>query len=93
MPVGEYVVTPSGTVSYRSLYFSPLKLDRYDIPAYVLVNADLTVTPANGTWSLSIWGRNIFDKHYDLTRNFFTTSNIAQPGRPATYGIRAGFRY
>jgi outer membrane receptor protein involved in Fe transport len=90
---GDYVLTPSATASYRSTYYSPLHIARFDIPGYVLVDADLTLRPAKGGWSASLWGRNIFNKSYDLTRNFFTSANIAQPGRPATYGVRVGFHY
>ncbi len=92
IPFGDFFVTPSSTFSYRSLGYSPLKIDRFNIPHYWLVNADLTVGPQDGRWSLAVWGRNLFDKDYDLTRNFFTTSNIAQPGRPRSYGVRAGFK-
>ena len=36
-----------------------------------------------------MWGRNIFDKSYDLTRNFFLpSSEVAAAGEPTTVGIR-----
>jgi outer membrane receptor protein involved in Fe transport len=92
VPVGSYTVTPSATASYRSHGFSWLG-SRFDIPSYVLVNADLSFGPEKGGWNLALWGRNIFNKQYDLTRNFFTSSNIAQPGRPVSYGVRASFNY
>jgi iron complex outermembrane recepter protein len=41
-----------------------------------------------------LWGRNIFDKSYDLTRNFFLqTSEVAAAGEPATIGIRVTYKY
>ncbi len=42
---------------------------------------------------MALWGRNIFDRDYDLTRNFFTSADIAQPARPASYGIRISAEY
>jgi iron complex outermembrane receptor protein len=60
-----------------------------------LANANLSVSPASGApWTLTLWGRNIFDKAYDVTRNFFLpTAEIAQAGEPATFGIRASYKF
>ena len=57
------------------------------------MNAEIGIGPADDAWGVALWGRNILDKGYDLTRNVFTTSNVARPGTPATYGVRASFRY
>ena len=92
LPVGRFVLTPTASASYRSRYYSWLGA-RYDIPRYWLVDAELALTPAHGAWSAALWGRNILDKNYDLTRNFFTSANIAQPGRPASYGVRFGYQF
>jgi outer membrane receptor protein involved in Fe transport len=89
---GDYVVTPGVNYSYRSTYTSWLG-SKYDVPQYWLFNADLSFRPASGRWSATIWGRNIFNKEYDLTRNFFTSADIAQPGTPATYGVRLSLTY
>lgn len=91
-PVGDFVVTPSATFTYRSKY--PSWLGRtYDIGAYFVTNAEVSLAPADGKWTLSIWGRNIFNEKYDLTRNFFTSADIAQPARPVSYGVRFGLKY
>jgi outer membrane receptor protein involved in Fe transport len=43
---------------------------------------------------VTLWGRNIFNRDYDLTRNFFlNTANVAQAGNPATFGIRFNYKY
>lgn len=89
---GDYRVTPSASFSYRSRGYTWLGT-RYEIPPYTLVNADVSFGPEDGSWYVALWGRNIFNVHYDLTRNFFTGANIAQPGRPATYGVRLSVRY
>ncbi|CAN5396703.1 TonB-dependent receptor [soil metagenome] len=97
IPAGDFLVTPSASASYRSKAISWLDLLKpgfdFAVPSYVLVNADLSFGPEKGGWTLSVWGRNIFNKEYDLTRNFFTNANVAQPGRPATYGVRANFNF
>jgi iron complex outermembrane recepter protein len=64
------------------------------VDSYWIANANLTFSPNNGPWSIGVWGRNIFDTEYDLTRNFFLPGiNIAAPGRPATFGVRIGVTY
>jgi len=95
IPAGEYLITPSASISYRSKALTWLDLLRPGIgfatPARTLVDADLAFGPSSHKWTAALWGRNIFDKKYDLTRNFFTSSNVYQPGRPATYGVRVSF--
>jgi len=46
------------------------------------------------SWTVTLWGRNILNKSYDVTRNFFLPgTEIAQAGEPATFGIRVNYRY
>ena len=92
MPVGGYVLTPSTTFSYRSKYPSWLG-ETFDIDPYFVANAELSIAPEDRAWSVALWGRNIFNEEYDLTRNFFTSAEIAQPARPASYGIRFSADY
>jgi len=87
MPVGHHVVSANATFSYRDRYPSWLG-PTYDVKAYWLANAELSVAPESRAWQVAFWGRNIFNQKYDLMRNFFTSADIAQPGRPRTYGVR-----
>ncbi|PZU57188.1 MAG: TonB-dependent receptor [Sphingobium sp.] len=97
IPAGEYLVTPSASISYRSKAITWLDLLRpgvgFAVPSYTLVDGDLALSPASRKWTVALWGRNLFDKDYDLTRNFFTSSNVYQAGRPRTYGVRASFNF
>lgn len=91
--VQNYAVELGGDYSYRTTYFSHFG-STYDIAPYFLANAHLTVTPGDGPWSLTLWGRNIFDRSYDLTRNFFVTGdNIGAAGEPATYGATISVKF
>ncbi len=66
----------------------------YNIHAYWLFNANLTLTPDHGPWEVALFGRNIFDQKYDVERNFFLGGiNIAAPGTPATIGVRLSLKY
>jgi len=89
----DAVLTAETNYSYRTEYFShfgPL----YDISGYWLVDASLTLTPADAPWTVALIGRNIFDKRYDLTKNFFVGGdNIAAIAPPATFGVRASVKF
>jgi iron complex outermembrane receptor protein len=94
---GDYKLTAESNYSFHDTYsqFYLLGSNDFTIPKYWLANANLSVSPASGApWTLTLWGRNIFDKAYDVTRNFFLPSaEIAQAGEPATFGIRASYKF
>ncbi|MBY0233559.1 MAG: TonB-dependent receptor, partial [Burkholderiaceae bacterium] len=97
----------AGDYSYRSKYESCLNLlnvdkglNTYDIPAYWLANARLEITPTGSPWQVSVSVQNLFDKKYDLTRNFFGNRpgtkddlNVAAAGQPRSYGVTLSYAY
>ena len=102
-----YELKLAGDYSYRSKYESWLNrlnvdkgLNTYDIPAYWLANARLEIAPANSPWQLTLSVQNLFDKKYDLTRNFFGNRpgtkddlNVAAAGQPRSYGVTLSYAY
>jgi iron complex outermembrane recepter protein len=95
--VGGYKVTAESNYSFHDTYsqFYLLGSNDFTIPKYWLANANLSLSPASGApWTFTVWGRNIFDKGYDTTRNFFLPgTEVAQAGEPATFGIRVSYKY
>ena len=95
--VGNFSVTAESNYSFHDTYsqFFLLGSNDFTIPKYWLANANLSLAPASGApWAVSLWGRNIFDKSYDLTRNFFLpSSEVAAAGEPTTIGIRLSYKY
>jgi iron complex outermembrane receptor protein len=95
--VGAYKVAAESNYSFHDTYsqFYLLGSNDYTIPKYWLANANLSLSPASGApWTVALWGRNIFDKAYDVTRNFFLPgTEVAQAGEPAAFGIRVSYRY
>ena len=89
---GDFLVSPSVTWNWRSRQYTWLGT-LYEVPPYQVVNAEIGLSRKDGKWNAALYGRNILNEKYDLTRNFFTSANIAQPARPASYGVRLGFRY
>jgi iron complex outermembrane receptor protein len=85
-------ITTEANYAYRDEHPSWLGT-KYDVEAYWLANASLSLAPQGADWAVTFWARNLFDQDYDLTRNFFTSADIAQPGRPRTLGIRLNWQY
>ena len=95
--LGAFSVTLESNYSFHDTYsqFFLLGSNDFTIPKYWLANANLSLAPASGApWTVTLWGRNIFDRSYDLTRNFFLpTSEVAAAGEPTTIGIRLAYKY
>jgi iron complex outermembrane recepter protein len=95
--IGAYSLTAESNYSVHDTYsqFFLLGSNDFTIPKYWLANANLSLSPASGApWTVTLWGRNIFDKSYDITRNFFLpTSEVAAAGEPTTVGIRLTYKY
>jgi outer membrane receptor protein involved in Fe transport len=95
--VANYKVTAESNYSFHDTYsqFYLLGSSDFTIPTYWLANANLTLAPADAkSWAITLWGRNIFNKYYDATRNFFLPgTEIAQSGEPATFGIRLNTKF
>jgi len=88
--VGAHLVQAHLSSSYRDrqvasrLIFSPA----YDVSPYALFNATLSWTRLGAPWTVELWGRNLLDREYDLTRNFFINAQVAARGAPAMGGLR-----
>lgn len=92
--LGAYNLQPEINYSFHDKREPLLLGHTYDIAAYWLANASLTLTPKDGPWEVSLYGRNIFNQKYDLERNFFISGiNIAAAGEPATVGVRLAYKY
>ena len=86
--LGNYTLTPEADYSYRSTYHS-LFGQLYNVSGYTLVNAGLTLKPDNSRWSVTLFGQNILNRQYDVTRNYFVDGDdVALAGLPATWGLR-----
>lgn len=94
--LGGYRLTAESNYSFHDTYsqFFLLGSTQFTIPRYWLANANVSLAPAGGPWIFTVWGRNIFSRQYDITRNFFLPgTEVAQAGEPATLGIRFSYRY
>jgi outer membrane receptor protein involved in Fe transport len=92
--LGSYDLTAETNYAFHDKAKPVLLGPTYNVDSYWLANVNITLTPHDGPWSFGLWGRNVFDEKYDLTRNFFLPGiSIAAPGDPATWGVRIGLKY
>jgi outer membrane receptor protein involved in Fe transport len=92
MPVGAYTLTAQTDYAYHGTLDPVLLGPNFRVKDYWLVNATLTL--GQGPWSVGLYGRNLLNQHYDLTRNFFLGGiDIASPGRPRSFGVRGRYSF
>ena len=88
--LGGYRLTAGIQLQLHDTYSQFFLLGSSDspIPNYWLANANLSLSPASGApWTVTLWGRNIFDKAYDTTRNFFLPgTDVGRRASPPRWG-------
>jgi iron complex outermembrane recepter protein len=66
----------------------------FNTAAYWLANARVELAPVDGKWSATLYVRNLADKKYDTTRNFFDLPlPVAAAGAPRTFGVQAKYEF
>jgi iron complex outermembrane receptor protein len=74
--------------SWRSSFYTAVSDSRFTlVPSYGIGNARLGVRLDDGRYDLSVWAKNILDKHYFQTLSIVATGLItANLGDPRTFG-------
>jgi iron complex outermembrane recepter protein len=66
----------------------------FNTPAYWLANVRFELAPVDAKWSATFYVRNLADKKYDTTRNFFDLPlPVAAAGAPRTFGVQAKYEF
>lgn len=89
---GAGTLTLFGAVNYRSMTdFNQFGFTQFQQPAYALVDARIKWTAPGGTFSLSGFAKNLFDKDY--VRNIASFTSITAPAYLATHpeGTATGY--
>jgi len=73
-------------------YTDPSNVEPFVLDSYGLWNARVTLTPVSEAWEVSLWGKNLTDKEYQVQSNL----NLLQThrytwGAPQMYGISAKY--
>jgi len=73
-------------------YTDPSNVEPFVLDSYGLWNARVTLTPVSEAWEVSLWGKNLADKEYQVQSNL---NLLATPrytwGSPQMYGISAKY--
>ena len=106
VPVGRYRLKGEANYSYHDKYDQLFLLEavnasaqltgppQFQIDAYWLANASIELSPVSGAaWTVALWGHNITNQRYFLTKNFFLPNdNIGAAGQPATFGVHVAWK-
>ncbi|WP_243429683.1 TonB-dependent receptor [Acetobacter sacchari] len=91
--LGNYTLTTGMNYSLRSTYRS-LFGTLYNVAGYTLWGATMSFSPKSKHWTIAAFGNNIFNKQYDVERNYFVNGDtVALSGMPATWGVQASVNY
>ncbi len=83
-----------GEISYRSSSFIRVE----NTPNFIhqnltLVNMSVGIEDTDGTWRVSLWGKNIFDTAKEVLSFDFLGTDYAHLNAPRTYGIGLSIKY
>ncbi len=84
----------SANVSYNrqgKLFWAPDNA-QFENP-YGQLNARVTLTPNQGKFTMSLWGRNLTDTVYRTNIIAFFGDEVSRLGAPVTWGAEIGFRF
>jgi len=66
----------------------------FAVPGYALANARFEFSPVNAKWLATVYVRNLTDKRFDLTRNFFDLPlPVAAAGAPRSWGLQVRYDF
>ena len=92
-------VTPfvGGGITYQgkqngTFFNNVLKASDFEIKGYSTVDLRVGVGAKDGSWEVTAFGRNVFNKVYTTTVTTFLDAQFRFTGRPAIYGLSAKFR-
>lgn len=94
-PVSEKLsFTANANIRYQSRQTTIFEVNPlYDIKAYTIVNAGIGIKASDDSWSVSAWGRNLFNTYYWNAVASNANIVVRFPGQTRTYGLTAAFRF
>lgn len=87
IPVGEGEVGLSGKAYYSGHSYWDT-LNYYREPSYVLLSGDISWKPGTEELRVSLWGDNLLNEKYSVTKVISGTATNQVLARPRSYGVR-----
>ncbi|WP_454888481.1 TonB-dependent receptor [Sphingobium herbicidovorans] len=86
---GDRIVIPPSPVNK----VLPGLIHPFEMKGYATFDARVGYEAPDGRWTVSLWGKNIFNKYYFTSVITFDDSISRFAARPATYGVTLGFKF
>ncbi|KRB86393.1 hypothetical protein ASE00_06700 [Sphingomonas sp. Root710] len=88
-----FEVNVGGNFTYNSATNSTVGNDAFSrIGAYRTVDVRMGLHNVDRNWSVTLWGKNIFNEYYWTNANAVSDTRVRYAARPATYGISFSIR-
>ncbi|MGE0624405.1 MAG: TonB-dependent receptor [Pseudomonadales bacterium] len=85
---GAMLMRVSLAYTYQSETYSQISaIEPFEVDAYGLLDARLTLAAASGKWSVSLWGANLADEAYWYANALAQDNIVRYTGLPRTYGL------
>ena len=72
---------------------SPQNTDDYYVEAYDLIDGRIGYKTPEGSLGIYLWGKNLTDKLYMLTKSTLPMFKFAWYGMPRTFGIQVTYSF
>lgn len=101
-PLGEFQQAPvdlflyvSEAIKGKTDYSTEADLVQFGQDTYALTNLGIGIRRPDRSFSLALWGKNVFDEdYYDrITLNNATAPAQVRIGQPRTYGVTLGLKF
>ena len=85
---GNLLVRASVAYAWQDETYSQISaIEAFQVDAYGVVDAQITLGAANGQWSVSVWGQNLADEAYWYSNALAQDNIVRYTGMPRTYGL------
>ncbi|MBA4800464.1 MAG: TonB-dependent receptor [Euryhalocaulis sp.] len=94
LDAGQWRDALTARVTYAhqgELFWSPENIQKEE--AYGLLNANLTLSPPDQPWGVSVWGRNLTDEFHRVNVIPFLGDEMSRLGAPRTYGVELSYQF
>ena len=94
LDAGQWRDALTARVTYAhqgELFWSPDNIQKEE--AYGLLNANLTLSPPDQPWGVSVWGRNLTDEFHRVNVIPFLGDEMSRLGAPRTYGVELSYQF
>ena len=92
VPIADGSVAATATVIHSGKFYWAAD-NRPFQPAYTLLNASLRWNAPGNRYSVTVWGRNLFDKHYLSIQSESSYGDLLLDAEPRTFGVTLGAKF